>query len=97
MRDLLVHLCGANHLNPTQFVLEAADVDGAKIAFKQNTKIGDLKNVEDVVILPKQQQQQQQQPQYQAHGNKNISKYSSVCLWLSPSVCLCVRRKFVVT
>ena len=79
MRDLLVHLCGANHLNPTQFVLEAADVDGAKITFKQNTKIGDLQNVEDVLILPKQQQQQlqQQQPQYQAHGNKDSFEHSN--------------------
>ena len=78
MRDLLVHLCGANHLNPTQFVLEAADVDGEKITFKQNTKIGDLKNVEDVLILPKQQLQQlQQQPQYQAHGNKDSFEYSN--------------------
>ena len=78
MRDLLVHLCGANHLNPTQFVLDAGDVDGAKITFKQNTKIGDLKNVEDVLILPKQQLQQlQQQPQYHAHGNKDSFEHSS--------------------
>merc|ERR1719383_725115 len=39
MRDLLVHLCGANHLSPTQFFLEATDAEGAPIAFKQNDKI----------------------------------------------------------
>ena len=53
MRDLLVFLCGANHLNPTQFHLEAKNAEGAEVTFKPNHKLANLDNVEDVLIVPK--------------------------------------------